>query len=175
MRTTIPCQRNCAWANCSIARNVNHGSVFKDSSKNALQRHGQSKHPRGPSTRAYAFAQYDSSKFSKLNEASLEIKAQGALLLVLLRASIVKFIAVVGLCHSCVSQCLRGEMIFFPAMDELAFLRASPPLRLRGKNCLLPKKQKSTFISECVLFDFNPATTYSPTQFPVQYNRPCEA
>ena len=22
---------------------------------------------------------------------------------------------------------------------------------------------------------FNPATSYSPTQFPVQYNRPCEA
>src|SRR5260370_38254788 len=117
MRTTIPCQRNCAWANCSIARNVNHGSVFKDSSKNALQRHGQSKHPRGPSTRAYAFTQDDSSKFSKLNEASLEIKALGSLLMVLLRASLVKLIAVVGFCHSSRSQCLLGEMIFSPAMD----------------------------------------------------------
>ena len=38
-----------------------------------------------------------------------------------------------------------------------------------------PETRKATLISQRGLGDFNAATTYSPTHFRVQYNRPCGA
>jgi hypothetical protein len=42
------------------------------------------------------------------------------------------------------------------------------------RHCINPQKEKATLISECGLY-LMPATTYSPTHFRVQYNRPCGA
>jgi hypothetical protein len=46
---------------------------------------------------------------------------------------------------------------------------------IRGEVLSFSEIQKAPFISEWSLFDFNAATTYSPTHFRVQYNRPCGA